>query len=167
MPDTPWAKTAAASTDLTAYREARVIPRPVAPFVVLTSAASIDPPSDSGGKSDMADTPTRNEIDAKLEAAEARTATALARIDGKLDRLFDRVEVAIQQTTEAKASAEAARQEAIGARTASQNVKWNVVATGLVVVGILLAAWAIWVQGIEMVSGIFGAITGTSNPPTP
>jgi len=44
--------------------------------------------------------PTREEIDAKLQAAEARTEARFVAIDGKLDRLGDRIESQFERFTE-------------------------------------------------------------------
>ena len=100
----------------------------------------------------MADTdsPTRPEVDAKLQAVEARLDSKLATIDGKLDRLFDRIELAIEASKEAKGAAEEARKSA-------SNMKWNILFTGIGVAAVLIAAWAVWVQGMELIAGIIGA----------
>ncbi len=97
--------------------------------------------------------PTREEYDAKLEAVEARLETRLVSIDGKLDRLFDKVELAVGQSAEARTAAN-------DARKAATEIKWHIIFTALATLGILLAAWAIWAQGVEMV----GTLLSTPRP---
>lgn len=94
--------------------------------------------------------PTREEMDAKLEAVEARLETRLVSIESKLDRVFDRVQVSVEQSKEAKAAAE-------GARTAAAQTKWNILFTAVGVLTVLLAAWAIWMQGMEMIGTLLSA----------
>ena len=90
--------------------------------------------------------PTREEFDAKLMATEERLNGHLIAIDGKLDRLFDRVEVAVREST--------------AARQAALNIKWNILFTALGAVGLMYAAWALWAQGIEMMSALLGMKIG-------
>lgn len=90
----------------------------------------------------MAD-PTREEYDAKLEAVEARLETRLMGIDGKLDRLFDRVDYAANQAREA--------------RSAATNIKWNILFTAIGSIAVLFAAFALWAQGVEMVGALLSA----------
>ena len=90
--------------------------------------------------------PTREEFDAKLMATEERLNGRLVAIDGKLDRLFDRVGVVLEQST--------------AARQAASNIKWNILFTALGTVGLLFAAWALWAQGIEMMSELLGLKIG-------
>lgn len=94
--------------------------------------------------------PTREEYDAKLEAAEARLEARLVGIDGKLDRLFDRVELAINQAGEAKAAAE-------GAKSAASATKWNILFTALGTVAVLVAMYAIMMQAMDMVGTLLSA----------
>jgi len=98
---------------------------------------------------------TREEMVVRIEAVEARVETKFVIIDGKLDRLFDRVETGINFSRDAK--------------TAASNIKWNIIFTALAVIGIMFAAWALWAQGVEMVSGIFEAVSTQSSkiPPPP
>ena len=105
-------------------------------------------------------TPSREEIDSKLAAVEARLDSKLATIDGKLDRLFDRVDVAIEASKDAKGAAKEAKSAAEDAGRSASNIKWNVLFTGIGVAAVLIAAWAVWAQGMELVAGIIGASTG-------
>lgn len=40
------------------------------------------------------------------------------------------------------------------AETAASTVKWNILATAIAVIGVLIAFWAMWAQGIEMMTGL-------------
>lgn len=71
----------------------------------------------------------RELTDAKLEAVEARVETRLTGIEGKIDRLLDRVEASVTAAKEAKS-------EATLAKTAAGNTKWNILFTGLAVVAL-------------------------------
>lgn len=93
--------------------------------------------------------PTREEIDAKLAAVEARLEARLVGIDGKLDRISDSLLTVTSKSQEAKEAADRAS-------SAASSVKWNILFTALAVLGVIAAMWAIWAQGIEMVSGILG-----------
>ena len=116
-------------------------------------------PAASEGAEQMAD-PTREEYDAKLGTVEARLDARLVGIDGKLDRLFDRVEVSVEQSKEAKAAAE-------GAKAAASQTKWNILFTAIGALAVLFAAWAIWAQGVEMVGTLLiGSGLRTSSPPS-
>lgn len=94
--------------------------------------------------------PTREEIDAKLEASEARVDARLSGIEATLKILLDRVEVSVQASRDAKTAAD-------DAKTAAGNTKWNILFTALGVLAVIFAVWAVWAQGIEMVSGLLSA----------
>ena len=72
----------------------------------------------------MAD-PTREEIDAKLAAVEARIETRLVGIDGKLDRIVDQIGVMNDGVKEAKDTS-------VRALEAVNSMKWHTLATVLV-----------------------------------
>lgn len=103
----------------------------------------------SGGL-DMADHPSREEMNAKLEAVEARLETRLTSIDVKLDRIGDRVETAVEQSRDAKTAAN-------DARSAATSTKWNILFTAIGVATVLIAAWAIMMQGMEMIGTLLSA----------
>ena len=98
--------------------------------------------------------PTREEFDAKLATVEARLDGKLASIEGKLDRLFDRVDVSISYSKEAKEAAD-------NARNVASSIKWNVAIIAITIAIGLVAVAAFWVQGIEMISGLFESIPKT------
>jgi hypothetical protein len=108
---------------------------------------------------------TREEMDAKLEAAEARVETKLVGIDGKIDRLSDQLSSAMSQvslelrtTREAAERGESASNEA---RKAASQVKWNILFTAIGVLAVAIAFWGIWMQGMEMIGTLISA-----QPPT-
>ena len=98
----------------------------------------------------MADHPSREEMNAKLEAVEARLETRLTSIDVKLDRIGDRVETAVEQSRDAKTAAN-------DARSAATSTKWNILFTAIGVATVLIAAWAIMMQGMEMIGTLLSA----------
>lgn len=104
--------------------------------------------TDPGTKKQSLRMATERELtDAKLEAVEARVEARLAGIEGKIDRLLDRVEDSVSASKEAKT-------EASLAKTAAGNTKWNILFTGLTVLALVIAVWAIWNQGMELVAGL-------------
>ena len=100
----------------------------------------------TGKDSGMAD-PTREEIDAKLAAVEARIEARLVGIDGKLDRITDQIVTMASQVKESKEAAS-------GAKDAVNSMKWHTLATVLGAVAIILAMWTIWAQGMEFVAAL-------------
>lgn len=106
--------------------------------------------------------PTREEIDAKLAAVEARLETKLVGIDGKLDRLADQITMSSSSvTSKLETVAEQtkdARDSARQAQSAASGIKWHIIYTAIGVIAIIVAMWGIWTQGIEMVTGLVGAV---------
>ncbi len=94
--------------------------------------------------------PTREEYDAKLEATEARLQTFLVGLDGKLDRVLDRLNVVGEEAHDARTAA-------YEARNAAANVKWNILFAALGSIALMLAVWAIWTQGMEMIGTLLSA----------
>lgn len=125
--------------------------KPVMHVAPKKSDTASKPEGASGAREKIMAEPTREEIVARIEASEARVEARLTGLDGKLDRLFDRVEVAITEANRAGGLAEDARKAAL-------STKWNILFTALGVVAVLVAAFALWAQGVEMVSGILGAL---------
>ena len=89
------------------------------------------------------ETPSREEVDAKLEAVEARLETRLVSIDGKLDRIVDRVEIAV----------DAARAASLAAST----IKWHIFFSFVGGIAIILAIWALWAQGMAVIATLLQA----------
>lgn len=100
---------------------------------------------------------TREEVDAKLATVEARLDARLVAIDGKLDRLFDKVQVAVDQSRDAKKAAD-------DARTATTTTKWNILFTAIGTAAVLIAVYALWLQGMEMVGTLLSAKTNWRQP---
>lgn len=108
--------------------------------------------------------PTREEIDAKLAAVEARVEAKLVGIDGKLDRIVDQIASSVFATNQKidllSEKVSNAGDDAREAKKAAGDIKWHVLYTALGVVAVIFAMWAVWAQGIEMVAGLFGGIKG-------
>lgn len=51
----------------------------------------------------------------------------------------------------------AAKAAAEHAESAAKAIKWNILATGIAVLGVFLAAWTIWAQGMELTTALIGA----------
>lgn len=79
---------------------------------------------------------SREEIDARLEAVEARLETRLVSMESKMDLILNEVRHVGDTAIEAKAAA--------------SNIKWNVLFTALGTVGVIgaviLAMWAVGYQ---------------------
>ena len=100
------------------------------------------------------DTPSREEVAAKLESVEARVDSKLVLIDSKLDRLFDFVKDHMAASIQASERAEKAANEA---KQSASSIKWHILFTAIGILGVLYATWAIWSQGMELVVGLLGA----------
>lgn len=72
----------------------------------------------------MSDAPSREEVNAKLEAVEARLDTKLANISADLKVLLVKTDQSINAATEAK--------------KAASNVKWNILFTALATLGVVV-----------------------------
>ncbi|MEL6963418.1 MAG: hypothetical protein AAFO01_11710 [Pseudomonadota bacterium] len=109
---------------------------------------------------------SRDEMNARLEAVEARMDARMSSIDSNLGRISDQLTASATINTERYTRLTEkigdAKQSASEAASAARGVKWNIVATGLTVAGVLLAVFAIWVQAIEMTSGVLSAKETTS-----
>lgn len=105
--------------------------------------------------------PSREEYDAKLEAVEARLETRLATIEGKMERFAATIDGKLDrlsdQMTNVASAASRAETAADAAKTSASNVKWNVLFISLTTAALVLGSIALWLQGIEMVTGLFGA----------
>ena len=84
------------------------------------------------------DPPSREEVNAKLEAAEARLETKLVTMDAKLDNIANRVEAGIELSKEAK--------------KAASSMKWNILFTAIGVIGVMVAIYALSTQAMEFVT---------------
>ena len=76
-------------TDLNAYRrEAYLVAEEVTDEQVVTEEVLVDPTPTAPHVHSMTDIPTRGEIDAKLQAAEARTETRYVELRADMDQRF-------------------------------------------------------------------------------
>jgi hypothetical protein len=120
---------------------------------------------------------SREEMNAKLEAVEARTEARFTTLDAKIDKLSGQIEVAFKSLTmdvaaaknESAGATEAAKEakdEARGAREAAASTKWNLWAMGLAVIAVILTMWALQMQSQDFAIGLRDAAT-QSAPPAP
>lgn len=131
-----------------------------------TSNSNASPPfgdyRDSKRKAAMS-SPSREEYDAKLSASEARIEVKLTAIEGKIDRLSDQIfslnTFSNERMQNLSRDVGEARDAAKAAETSSSNIKWHILFTALGVVGLVFVMWQVWVQGIEMISGLFSQST--------
>ena len=103
------------------------------------------------------DNHTKDYVDANLRAVKAENDKRFSEVMNGITLIGDRLDLQKGLLLETKQSAE-------DAKSASSSTKWNILATALAVIGILFTAWAIWAQGIEIVTGMFNA--SDANPPT-
>jgi hypothetical protein len=100
------------------------------------------------GLSAMGD-PSREEFDAKLAAAEARTQTLFAQIDGKIDRLSDNLVRLRDEVADSRKEVAESRKEW---RQEASSLRWWMVGTGLVVLfGVVGSVVGILAYGLSSV----------------
>jgi hypothetical protein len=118
-------------------------------------AASSGP---GGGGGDVTDHPTREEMNAKLEATEARMENKLDVIVRSLESVRDELKsqgtVAGLRFDRMDEKVNDAKTAANEARSASASVKWNIFFTGLTVVALCYGAFVMWSDAVVMVHGI-------------
>lgn len=134
------------------------------------------------GDHKMTDHPTREEMNAKLEATEARMENKLDAIVRSIDSVKDELRnqgaiVALrfdhidERVNDAKAAANDARYAAIDAQRATSTVKWNILATAIGVAAVLIAVFAVWNEAIGKVEVLrrpqFEVQETTPSPTTP
>lgn len=93
-------------------------------------------------------------IDAQDEKTRAQNDARFAEVMAGISGVGDRLDLQRNLLADTKAAADEAKGAAEQAMVAASNTKWNILATALAVVGILFAAWALWAQGVEMITGI-------------
>ena len=111
-----------------------------------------------GGDEKMTDHPTREEMNAKLEATESRMVNKLDAIVRSIDSVKDELKsqgtlagLRFDRMDEKVNDAKAAANEA---RSASASVKWNILFTGLTVAALCYGAFVMWSDAVGMVHGI-------------
>jgi hypothetical protein len=118
-----------------------------------------------GGDEKMTDHPTREEMNAKLEATEARMENKLDAIVRSIDSVKDelrnqgtvaalRFDHIDERVSDAKTAANDARYAAIDAQRATSTLRWNIVATGLSVAALFITVFAVWNDAIGTVEGL-------------
>jgi hypothetical protein len=98
--------------------------------------------------------PTREEIDAKLAAVEARTETRFTELNGKIDRLADSISVLRSDIADVKAD--------------NRYTRWTIIVT--VIASALAAIAALWVTQANLLAAFSAGITlrteTRESPPT-
>jgi hypothetical protein len=100
--------------------------------------------------------PTREEIDAKLAAVEARTETRFTELNGKIDRLADSISVLRSDIADVKAD--------------NRYTRWTIIVT--VIASALAAIAALWITQANLLAAFSAGIavraeTRESSPSTP
>lgn len=110
----------------------------------------------SGGDGgDMNGGPTwKDLIDAGDEKTRAQNDARFSEIVGGLTALGDRLDMQKELLVQTKISADRAEIAADAAKSAVNNVKWNILFTAIAVIGIIFVTWQLWMQGIEMTTAI-------------
>ena len=118
--------------------------------------------------------PTREEIDAKLAAAEARTETRFTELSGKIDRLADSIAVlgsTIRIELEGvKSDIANVKSDVADVRSDNKYTRWTIVVT--VVASALAAIAALWITQANLLAAFSAGIavrteTRESPPTTP
>lgn len=123
---------------------------------VISRQSSTDSVSNGVRMSDV----SRDEIDAKLAAVEARLETGLVRLDGKMDNLLSEIRHVGDVAKDAK-------DEARQAKIVASNIKWNFAFVMLAGIGALLAViltmWTITYQVTDTVRSINPQLSPSSS----
>jgi hypothetical protein len=111
--------------------------------------------------------PTREEIDAKLAAVEARTETRFTELSGKIDRLADSIS-ALGSTM--RVEFERINSDIVELRSDNKYTRWTIVVT--VVASALAAIAALWITQANLLAAFSAGIalrteTRESPPTTP
>jgi hypothetical protein len=106
------------------------------------------------------DRETERHIDTKVEAVkaqnDARFAEVLAGIDKVNSNLSAFGEIVRVKLDAIDGDMKSVKVSAQRTEDTARNTRWNIAVTGLTVFGMLLAAWAIWVQGMELITSLLG-----------
>lgn len=94
--------------------------------------------------------PTRDEIDAKLAATEARGETRFVELSGKLDRVLDAVAMSNSRMSEVREDVKGVRDEMAGVKSDNKNTRWTIAVT--VVAAVLAALAALWTTQSNLLS---------------
>ena len=128
-----------------------------------TGSGEAETTTATGGGNTMTttDPPSREEVNAKLEAVEARLETRLVKMDTKLDVIVDRLQTSAAASNdlreELKDTKRELKNDLMETKKAASTIKWNILFTGLAVAGVMVAVFSLWTQGMEFISNmIFG-----------
>lgn len=125
---------------------------PRGPSTAFSGGSGGDGGDMSGGPTwkdiiDAGDERTRAQNDARF----AEVLAGLDKVNSSLSAFGDTVKTRLDTIDgDLKSAKESARR----AEDAARGTRWNIIVTGVTVAGVFLAAWAIWVQGMELVAGL-------------
>lgn len=96
-------------------------------------------------------------LDAKLEVVEARTDTKFAQLMGEIKLLGVNVLALGGQITDLKTDISNVKTEITGVKTATAGVKWNIMAAGLTLGGLIIALAAFGTQILDLAMSLISA----------
>lgn len=154
----------------------KVVPFPVSNRIHSKTDAS-DPgvssdkrseiPAQTGVEPAMTETPSREEINARLEAAEARTGTRFAQLTGTIDVRFANLDNKIDRLVESVGLLSTqmldVRREV---RAENKTTRWTIV--GIAIAAVIAALAALWITQANMLASFQAALavkTMQSEPP--
>jgi hypothetical protein len=130
--------------------------------------------AEAGTESRIMTDPTREEIDAKLAAVEARTETRFTELSGKIDRLADSIS-ALGSTIRielenVKSDIAGLKSDIVALKSDNKYTRWTIVVT--VVASALAAIAALWITQANLLAAFSAGIavrteTRESPPTTP
>lgn len=100
-------------------------------------------------------------IDAKLEAVEARTDTKFAQMMGELKLISQSIGDLSGKVSDVKNDVATVEGKVASVAAATAGVKWNILTTGLVLGGLIIAVAAFGVQILDTAQGLFSAGAAT------
>jgi hypothetical protein len=98
--------------------------------------------------------PTREEIDAKLAAVEARTEARFVELSGKIDRVIDAIS---RSNTDFTTVAGQLRKEMGEVKTDNKNTRWTITAT--MILALLAAIAALWLTQGNLLAAFQASLT--------
>lgn len=117
-----------------------------------------------GGGSGTVHIPMKEYVDAQDQKTraqnDARFAEVLSELKGISSSLSAHGEIVKERLNSLDQDVKLVKAAADEASSAAKSLKWNILTTGIAVVGVLFAAWALWAQGVEMTTGILGSQNG-------
>lgn len=109
--------------------------------------------------------PTREEIDAKLAATEARIETKLTALESKFDLIATKIDYAIGQISSSQEvvqkTADRAENAALRAEEITHSTRWNMIFLALAVVASVIATLAFGAQMFGVATSLIQTVQST------